>query len=198
MENKMISRDQTFINKANILIEALPYIQKLWGKTVVIKYGGNAMGSEELTQKILEDVTLLKYVSTTLLALTFMVALCYIGPRTDFRSAYRGANFWFHLVVPVLAVADFTLLERAGKLTLSATFLPLIPTAVYAGAYLVNLLMNGYGGRNHPNDWYGFGDDGAIGVYIVLAGLLIGCWGLAWALRLARRGRSNEKGYERG
>ena len=143
-------------------------------------------------------VTLLKYVSTTLLALTFMVALCYIGPRTDFRSAYRGANFWFHLVVPVLAVADFTLLERAGKLTLSATFLPLIPTAVYAGAYLVNLLMNGYGGRNHPKDWYGFGDDGAIGVYIVLAGLLIGCWGLAWALRLARRGRSNEKGYERG
>ncbi len=62
MENKMISRDQTFINKANILIEALPYIQKLWGKTVVIKYGGNAMVSEELTQKILEDVTLLKYV----------------------------------------------------------------------------------------------------------------------------------------
>ncbi|MBR1813358.1 MAG: acetylglutamate kinase [Lachnospiraceae bacterium] len=58
----MISRDQTFINKANILIEALPYIQKLWGKTVVIKYGGNAMVSEELTQKILEDVTLLKYV----------------------------------------------------------------------------------------------------------------------------------------
>ena len=54
--------DMGFINKANILIEALPYIQRLWGKTVVIKYGGNAMKNEELTQKILEDVTLLKYV----------------------------------------------------------------------------------------------------------------------------------------
>ena len=31
------------VSKANILIEALPYIQKLNGKTVVIKYGGNAM-----------------------------------------------------------------------------------------------------------------------------------------------------------
>lgn len=54
--------DMQFINKANILIEALPYIQKLWGKTIVIKYGGNAMVNPELTRKILEDVTLLKYV----------------------------------------------------------------------------------------------------------------------------------------
>ena len=54
--------DMKFINKANILIEALPYIQKLWGKTIVIKYGGNAMVDPSLTRKILEDVTLLKYV----------------------------------------------------------------------------------------------------------------------------------------
>ena len=54
--------DMNFINKANILIEALPYIQRLWGKTLVIKYGGNAMVNEDLTRKILEDVTLLKYV----------------------------------------------------------------------------------------------------------------------------------------
>lgn len=54
--------DTQFINKANILIEALPYIQRLWGKTIVIKYGGNAMVNEDLTRKILEDVTLLKYV----------------------------------------------------------------------------------------------------------------------------------------
>ena len=54
--------DMGFINKANILIEALPYIQRLWGKTIVIKYGGNAMKNADLTHKILEDVTLLKYV----------------------------------------------------------------------------------------------------------------------------------------
>ncbi|MGN1249151.1 MAG: acetylglutamate kinase [Candidatus Spyradocola sp.] len=50
------------VEKANILIEALPYIQRLAGKTVVIKYGGNAMVDEQLTNKILQDVTLLKYV----------------------------------------------------------------------------------------------------------------------------------------
>lgn len=50
------------IDKAKILIEALPYIQKFYGKTVVIKYGGNAMINEELKNKVMEDVTLLKYI----------------------------------------------------------------------------------------------------------------------------------------
>ena len=53
---------ETLIKKAGILIEALPYIQKLNGKTVVIKYGGNAMISEELKNSVMEDITLLKYV----------------------------------------------------------------------------------------------------------------------------------------
>ena len=51
-----------YIEKAGILIEALPYIQRLSGKTVVIKYGGAAMLSDTLSQKIMQDITLLKYV----------------------------------------------------------------------------------------------------------------------------------------
>ena len=50
------------IDKAKVLIEALPYIQKFYGKTVVIKYGGNAMINEELKNKVMEEVTLLKYI----------------------------------------------------------------------------------------------------------------------------------------
>lgn len=53
---------QELIKKANILIEALPYIQKFYGKTVVIKYGGNAMVSEDLKNKVMEDITLLKFI----------------------------------------------------------------------------------------------------------------------------------------
>ena len=52
----------TIIKKAAILIEALPYIQALYGKTVVIKYGGNAMINEELKHSVMEDITLLKYI----------------------------------------------------------------------------------------------------------------------------------------
>lgn len=50
------------IDKAKILVEALPYIQKFNGKTVVIKYGGNAMINDELKNKVMEDITLLKYI----------------------------------------------------------------------------------------------------------------------------------------
>ncbi len=53
---------EKLIKKAEILIEALPYIQKLNGKTVVIKYGGNAMISSELKNSVMEDITVLKYV----------------------------------------------------------------------------------------------------------------------------------------
>lgn len=53
---------ETIIKKAEILVEALPYIQKLFGKTVVIKYGGNAMINEELKTSVMEDITLLKYI----------------------------------------------------------------------------------------------------------------------------------------
>lgn len=50
------------IKKAGILVEALPYIQALAGKTVVIKYGGNAMINEDLKNSVMEDITLLKYI----------------------------------------------------------------------------------------------------------------------------------------
>ena len=50
------------IEKASILLEALPYIKRFYGKTIVIKYGGNAMVKEELKSAFAEDVVLLKYV----------------------------------------------------------------------------------------------------------------------------------------
>ncbi len=48
--------------RANVLIEALPYIQKFNGSTMVIKYGGNAMINEELKHNFALDILLMKYV----------------------------------------------------------------------------------------------------------------------------------------
>lgn len=52
----------SIINRATVLAEALPYIQKFNGKTVVVKYGGNAMISETLRQAVISDITLLHLV----------------------------------------------------------------------------------------------------------------------------------------
>ena len=49
-------------DKASILIQALPYIQKYYGKTIVIKYGGNAMVNEELKEAVISDIVLLSLV----------------------------------------------------------------------------------------------------------------------------------------
>ena len=52
----------THHERANVLIEALPYIQRLSGKTIVVKYGGAAMLDDNLKKRFMEDITLLKFV----------------------------------------------------------------------------------------------------------------------------------------
>lgn len=50
------------LNFANVLTEALPYIRRFTGKTIVVKYGGNAMIDDALTQSFAEDIVLMKLV----------------------------------------------------------------------------------------------------------------------------------------
>jgi len=104
--------DMSFINKANILIEALPYIQRLWGKTVVIKYGGNAMKNEDLTHKILEDVTLLKYVGIN------PILVHGGGPEINTMLRRVGVESSFHngLRITDDATMEIVQMVLAGKL----------------------------------------------------------------------------------
>ncbi len=53
---------QELINKANVLVESLPWIRQFYGKTIVIKYGGNAMVEEHLKEGFARDVILMKYI----------------------------------------------------------------------------------------------------------------------------------------
>ena len=59
MEGKEIEQS---MGKAEVLIEALPYIQRFNRKIIVVKYGGSAMVDEELKHQVIQDVTLLKLV----------------------------------------------------------------------------------------------------------------------------------------
>ncbi len=62
-ETKAVDKDmQDVMKKAEVLIEALPYIQKFNRKIIVVKYGGSAMSNEELQRSVIQDVTLLKLV----------------------------------------------------------------------------------------------------------------------------------------
>jgi len=54
--------EQALLEKANILVEALPYIRKFYGKTFVIKYGGAAQKEPELKQAFAQDIVLLNFI----------------------------------------------------------------------------------------------------------------------------------------
>ncbi len=57
-----MSLNITNAQRAEVLTQALPYIQKYYGKIVVVKYGGNAMINEDLKQQVMEDIVLLRLV----------------------------------------------------------------------------------------------------------------------------------------
>jgi acetylglutamate kinase len=61
MERKM-EHIQNSMERAEILIEALPYIKRFYNKTIVIKYGGHAMVDDELKDKFAQDVVMMKYI----------------------------------------------------------------------------------------------------------------------------------------
>jgi acetylglutamate kinase len=50
------------MQRADILLEALPYIKRFYNKTIVIKYGGHAMADDELKDKFAKDVVMMKYI----------------------------------------------------------------------------------------------------------------------------------------
>ncbi|MDO4322927.1 MAG: acetylglutamate kinase [Lachnospiraceae bacterium] len=58
----MESTMELWVEKANVLIEALPYIRRFHGKTIVVKYGGSAMVDQELKESVIRDVALLKLI----------------------------------------------------------------------------------------------------------------------------------------
>jgi acetylglutamate kinase len=53
---------QELINKAKVLMEALPYIKRFTNTTIVVKYGGHAMADERLKESFAQDIVLLKYI----------------------------------------------------------------------------------------------------------------------------------------
>lgn len=102
------------IKKAGILIEALPYIQKLSGKIIVIKYGGNAMINDELKQTVMEDITLLKYIGARPIVVH--------GGGPDISAALKTYNVESRFInglrytdADTMAVAQMVLVGKTNK-----------------------------------------------------------------------------------
>jgi len=113
-KGEITMQHQNLIDKANILIEALPYIQAFKGKTLVVKYGGNAMINEDLKNKVMEDITLLKYIGLNPIIVhgggpDITAALDKFGLETKFVNGLRVTD------AQTMEVAQMVLVGKTNK-----------------------------------------------------------------------------------
>jgi acetylglutamate kinase len=102
------------IRKAEVLLEALPYLRRFFGKTIVIKYGGHAMTNDALKQSFARDVVLLKYVGMN------PVIVHGGGPQIDEMLEKLGIRSRFVRGMRVtddatMAIAEMVLVGRINK-----------------------------------------------------------------------------------
>ena len=87
----------SFIEKgkrAQVLVEALPYIQEYWDRVVVVKYGGHAMTDETLKRQVMEDIVLLQLVGVKVVLVhgggpEINAALAKMGVESKFVNGLR-------------------------------------------------------------------------------------------------------------
>jgi len=92
MTDNQFSRDDE--RRARILVEALPHIQMYYGKTVVVKYGGNAMIDEELKDAVIHDIVLLNLVGVKVVVVhgggpEINEMLAKVGKKSSFVNGLR-------------------------------------------------------------------------------------------------------------
>ncbi len=142
---------------------------------------------------------LAKLTAAAAVGLTFLTIAAFLGPMYGMLKMYHGANFFFHLVLPLTAMAEFVLssdeeveeestgTSESREIPFGWTFFSMIPVLAYGAAYLTNILVNGVGVWPDSNDFYGFVNWGlpvGIGIFAVL---LLVTWGIACALRAAHK-----------
>lgn len=97
----------------------------------------------------------IKYVATVSVMLTFTVVMVFLGPTIGYRFMFMGANLWFHLLVPLIALVE-TLFFTNNRFDIKDNLYATIPMGIYGIFYLGNILINGIGTWPKTNDWYGF------------------------------------------
>lgn len=142
--------------------------------------------SQRSDNKTGHRVEQIKYIAAASVALTFTVVMGFLGPLYGYASMFRGANLFFHLIIPVVSMAEIILLSDE-EYTKRDNNLTVIPPLVYGTGYLVNVLINGIGEWPDTNDWYLFLAWGYPVGILIFACICLITWLLALAMRKIRR-----------
>ena len=127
-------------------------------------------------KSITKNMYRLKLMSTTSVTITLLVVLAYLAPISDdgLKSMLQNSNMFFHLIIPVLSIINFTIFEKTEKLKIKDTLYGLIPTMIYALFYILNLIIHIENKKVSPiYDWYWFAQNGIMQAIITAITLII-------------------------
>ena len=105
--------------------------------------------------KASEYAETLKYIAAASVGLTLTTVMVFLGPLYGYIAMLKGANLFFHLITPVVSIAEIVFLSDRTY-TKWENNLTVIPPFVYGAAYVGNILINGIGEWPDRNDWYSF------------------------------------------
>lgn len=142
---------------------------------------GVCLVTKGLTARCPMWLMVLKLAAAAAVMVTFLVVACFFGPLYTYPVLYRGSNLWFHLIIPLLGMAEFCLMD--GEIPFRMTFLTGAPALVYGCFYMGNILINGKGQWPDTNDWYGFVNWGWGPAMVIFACIVLTNWGAACLLR---------------
>ena len=119
----------------------------------------------------------LKYVGTAAVSVTMLTVLFFLGPTIGYGKLLQGADFFLHLVLPLLALTSFCVFERRA-LSFPTALLGLLPVALYSALYINRVLCAPSDRR--WEDFYGFNRGGKwpLALAAMLAGTLLICLAL--------------------
>ena len=128
-----------------------------------------------------EGIEKAKYAAAVSVGLTFATIAFFLGPIYGMLSLYKGANFWFHLIIPLTAMVEFVFWSET-KADRNDNVKAVIPMLLYGTVYLANILIRGREG----NDWYGFANRGLPTGIVIFAMLCLATYGIGAMLRIAK------------
>ena len=133
-----------------------------------------------LLKKDTDMMTVLKLAAVCGVAITFAVVAFMFGPLYGYPQFYKRGNLFFHLLLPITAMAEFIAVKRK-RIPFVHTIIAAVPTLLYGMGYLLNILINGIGGPwPDTNDFYAFLSWGwpvGIGIFagITLSAFAVAC-----------------------
>ena len=127
----------------------------------------------------------LKYVFTVGVTLTMLVVIFFLAPIVvkSYPELFKGANLYYHLLIPVLGIVSFCFFEKDCELSVRQTLCGMIPFVFYGIYYSINALSHAENGQvEEKYDWYRFlahGTAKAIPAMVIMTASALGiCFGL--------------------